>query len=203
MDNCLKKGYELSIPGQPEKYTIIDVIGRGASTIAYSVRTESGVEHILKEYCPQNLRLERDLSGSLLCSSQDCEKFERGKQEFLAAGNRQKEIRNILRLRNETSPSLGIYEANNTQYSIIIASAGETFNRLGNKLPLLTKIQICCAIAKLVSQYHQRGYLCLDIKPDNIFVLTNSSGEIVTEIIEYIDFDSIRQKGEMSFGRSI
>lgn len=203
MDNCLKKGYTLSFPGQSEKYTILDVIGSGASTIAYSARTGSGIEYILKEYCPRNLRLERDVSGSLQCDKRDSDRFERGKQEFLAAGNRQKEIRNILQLRNETPPFLGIYEANNTRYAIIVAFAGKIFSQLGEESSLLTKIKLCRAIAKLANQYHKKGYLCLDIKPDNIFVLTNNFGEIDTTIIEYIDFDSVRKKNELSFGRSI
>lgn len=205
MDSRLKleNGYELSFPKQAEKYTIIDVIGRGSSTIAYSARMESGIDCILKEYCPKNLHLVRDPSGHLQCTtSHDSERFERGKQEFVAAGNRQKEIRNIIPLRNGTPPFLGTYEANNTQYSVIIAFVGKTFDQLSDEL-LPIKIKICRAIAQLINQYHQKGYLCLDIKPNNIFVLTNSSGEIDTTIIEYIDFDSIRKKDELSFGRSI
>ena len=80
--------------------------------------------------------------------------------------------------------------------------AGRTLDRLDAE-PLLTKVKICCAVAKLVFQYHNSGYLCLDIKPDNIFVLTNSSEEILTELVEYIDFDSVRKKSELSFGRSL
>lgn len=202
MNNCLNKGYELSFPERAAKYTIIDVIGRGASTIAYLASDESGIEYILKEYCPHALHLERNSSGALLCSEKDRDKFERGKQEFIEGANKQKLLRNIIRLRNETPPFHGIYEANNTLYLVVTPYAGRTLDRLDAE-PLLTKAKICCAVAKLALQYHNSGYLCLDIKPDNIFVLTNSSEEILTELVEYIDFDSIRKKNELSFGRSL
>lgn len=202
MNNCLNKGYELSFPERAAKYTIIDIIGRGASTIAYLASDESGTEYILKEYCPHALRLERSSSGALLCSEKDRDKFERGKLEFREGANKQKQLRNIIRLRNETPPFHGIYEANNTLYLEVTPYAGRTLDRLDAE-PLLTKVKICCAVAKLICQYHNNGYLCLDIKPDNIFVLTNSSEEILTELVEYIDFDSIRKKSELSFGRSL
>ena len=202
MNNCLSKGYELSFPERAAKYTIINVIGRGASTIAYLASDESGTEYILKEYCPHALRLERSSSGALLCSEKDRDKFGRGKLEFREGANKQKQLRNIIRLRNETPQLHDIDEANNTLYLEVTPYAGRTLDRLDAE-PLLTKVKICCAVAKLIYQYHNNGYLCLDIKPDNIFVLTNSSEEILTELVEYIDFDSFRKKSELSFGRSL
>lgn len=202
MDNCLKTGYELLIPGQHEKYTIIDVVGRGSSVIAYLAQNELGDICILKEYCPQNIFTRRSDKGSLLCKESNLDKFEQGKLNFRLACEKQHKIRNIIQLRNVTPPSRKILEANNTLYLEVTSFSGKTLDCIQAEA-LLVKIKVCLALAELVLQYHKNDLLCLDIKPNNVFVLIKPSGEIVTDIVEYIDFDSIQSKQDLSFGNSM
>lgn len=206
MTKYLPKDYNLKFPKSSGEYTIIKAIGRGASTIAYLTtytdETISHSERIVKEYYPCNLKIKRCEDGSLICDEKDKQQFKRGKEQFFAGGNRQNELRNKTNLKNEIPPLQGIYEANNTLYLEVTPFEGKTFDRIDN-LSLLQKMKICLAVAKLVRQYHNLGNLCLDIKPENIFVLTNSSSEFVTDMIEFIDFDSVRSKKELTFGNSL
>jgi serine/threonine protein kinase len=53
-------------------------------------------------------------------------------------------------------------------------------------------MQLCLTITKTVGYYHSAGYLCLDLKPENIFVMQSSPDDTVTQLVEFIDFDSVR-----------
>lgn len=63
---------------------------------------------------------------------------------------------------------------------------------------LIERLKICLSITKLVGLYHNEGYLCLDIKPSNIFILNET-----TEIVEFVDFDSVREIDTIAFGNSM
>lgn len=199
-------GYKLKFNNRPGVYTVVKILGRGASTIAYltSYENEAGrlSDRILKEFCPQSIQIERDEFGTLSLSANQHEEFSRSLELFKAGGNRQNELRNKTRLRNETPPLLEILYANNTAYLEVTPFEGRTYDNLSS-FTLLERMKICLTVAKLVRQYHAEGYLCLDIKPDNIFVLTNSANEVVTDMVEFIDFDSVRKKTEISFGNSL
>ena len=199
-------GYELKFNNRPGVYTVVKVLGRGASTIAYLTSYDNGVgrlsDRIIKEFCPQSIPVERDAFGVLTIDVSHHEEFTRALELFEAGGNRQNELRNKIRLRNETPPLLEILYSNNTAYLEVTPFEGRTYDNLSS-FSLLERIKICLTVAKLVRQYHAEGYLCLDIKPDNIFVLTNSANEVVTDLIEFIDFDSVRRKTEIGFGNSL
>ncbi len=198
----LPENYRLKFHKTSGVYTVLEVIGRGASVIVYRARYEAASgrssERILKEYAPENLKILRTEDGSLQCADSDRKRFVLGKEDFLERGRRQNQLRGEQYLKNETPPLQNIYEANHTLYLEITAFDGTAMNCLSG-LSLTISMKLCLAAAKLVQQYHRLGYLCLDLKPENIFVLTNSSGEIVTDLIEFIDFDSIQKKEELSF----
>lgn len=206
MTAFLPTGYRLTFQDHPGEYLISGVIGRGASTIAYAAEYYDGkncpTNKIIKEYCPLNISLHRECDGNLVCSEQDQGMYQRGKDSFIAGGQYQNEIRNRLRLQNETPFLSGIHTANNTVYLEVAPFHGKILDDIQD-LTLLQRIRICLAVAKLVAGYHAEGFLCLDLKPSNIFVLQNSSDEVVTDLIEYIDFDSIRRKESVSFGNSL
>lgn len=199
-------GYELKFNNRPGVYTVVKVLGRGASTIAYLTSYDNGTgrlsDRIIKEFCPQSIPIERDAFGALTIDASYREEYARALELFEVGGNRQNELRNKTRLRNETPLLLEMFYSNNTAYLEVTPYEGRTYDDLSS-FTLLERIKICLTVAKLVRQYHTEGYLCLDIKPDNIFVLTNSANEVVTDLIEFIDFDSVRKKTEIGFGNSL
>lgn len=174
----LPVGYVLN--SDERKYTILGVIGQGASCTAYlAVRLEKGLEAncILKAYNPHN-----------------GEFSEKGKQRFIDSAKRQNSIRQHCCLTNQTPPVINIFEANGTAYIDVSCYSGTTLDRLGD-LPLSEYMRIYRTVANTVKYYHQAGYLCLDIKPENIFIMQNSPDDNITQLVEFIDFDSIKEIG--------
>ena len=125
------------------------------------------------------------------------EKFVLGKEKFINSGKRQNDLRMIGDLTNETPYLQNIFEFNNTAYLDVVKYEGTTLDKVSN-LTLVDKMKLCLSICKLVKTYHQNGYLCLDLKPNNIFVLKDK-----TELIHFIDFDSIDTKENIRFGKNV
>lgn len=163
------------------KYTILELLGRGANCAAFLADCQHGeliTRCILKEYAPQNP-----------------DDSERGKARFFAAGRMQNQIRQQSALNNPTPPVSHIFEANGTAYMDVACFGGAALGRL-DSLTLPQYLQICRTTAKTVGYYHAAGYLCLDLKPENIFILQNAPDDTVTQLVEFIDFDSIRSIAE-------
>ena len=170
----LQNGYNFSADGR--EYTIIETIGRGANTVAYLAEcTHSGLvtRCILKEYSPND------------------EPSEQGKERFIRSGKIQNDIRQRTSLNNQTPPVSHIFEVSGTQYIDVACFGGTTLDKL-TELTLPQYMKICLTIAKTVGYYHKAGLLCLDLKPENIFILQNSPDDTVTDLVEFIDFDSVR-----------
>lgn len=175
----LENGSVLNADGR--QYTIIEILGKGANTVAYLAECQHDglvTKCILKEYSPQN--------------SYD---FENRKARFIASGKAQNEIRQISSLNNQTPPISHIFEANVTAYIDVACYNGTTLDKL-NDLKLSQYMEICRTIAKTVGYYHKAGYICLDLKPENIFIMQNNPDDTITQLVEFIDFDSIRNVSE-------
>ena len=162
------------------EYRILNITGRGASCIAYlAERSEKDLvtKCILKEFDPQNT-----------------EDYERGKKRFIDSGKRQNQIRQYSCLNNQTPPVGSIFEVDGTVYIDVSCYNGNTLDKL-TEISLVDYICICRTVANTVGYYHKMGFLCLDLKPENIFVMQNASDDIITQMVEFIDFDSIREIG--------
>ena len=171
----LNNGYTFSADGR--QYTVLEMLGNGANTVAYLAECSHGelvTKCILKEYAPHNN-----------------DDFEVGKARFLDAGKAQNKIRQFSALNNQTPPVSHVFEANGTAYIDVACYNGTTLDKL-DSLTLPQYMELCSTIAKTVGYYHKSGYLCLDLKPENIFILQNTPDETVTQLVEFIDFDSIR-----------
>lgn len=167
------------------EYTVRELIGRGASSAAYLAVCKHGElvsKCILKEYAPQ--------SG---------EPTEDGMARFLASGRVQNEIRQLSFLGNRTPPVSRIFEANGTAYIDVACFGGTTLDKLRG-LTLPRYIELCRSIAVTTGYYHKAGYLCLDLKPSNIFIMQDTPEETVTQLVEFIDFDSVRRIDELKEG---
>ena len=171
----LENGYMMSADGR--QYTIIEQFGKGANSVAYLAECSHGefvTKCILKEFAPHNT-----------------DDFEVGKARFIAAGKMQNTIRQKSVLTNQTPPVSHVFEANGTAYIDVACYNGTTLDKL-SELTLPQCMAICETIAKTVGYYHKSGYLCFDLKPENIFILQNAPDDTVTQLVEFIDFDSIR-----------
>ena len=178
MDKTLNLGYVLK--ADEREYTIVDIIGSGANTTAYIAECNYGdhtAKCILKEYAPHGDKTDD---------------FERGKERFMNAAKQQNKIRKLSSLTNQTPPVCHIFEANGTAYSDVAIFNGNILNKLSSLSPL-QYMEILLTIAKTVAYYHKAGFLCLDLKPENIFVLQNTANDTITQLVEFIDFDSIRE----------
>ena len=171
----LNNGYTFS--ADDRQYKVLEKLGSGANTIAYLAECSHGelvTKCILKEYAPHNN-----------------DDFEIGKARFLASGKAQNQIRQFSALNNQTPPVSHVFEANGTAYIDVACYNGTTLDKLDTpNLPQY--MELCLTIAKTVGYYHKSGYLCLDLKPENIFILQNATNDTVTQLVEFIDFDSIR-----------
>lgn len=175
----LENGCTLSADGR--QYKIMEQLGRGANTVAYLAECSHGglvTKCILKEYAPHN------------CIASNTDDFEAGKARFIAAGKTQNAIRQKSVLNNQTPPVSHVFEANGTAFIDVACYNGTTLDRLDLTLPQY--MAICETIAKTAGYYHRSGCLCLDLKPENIFILQNAPDDTVTQLVEFIDFDSIR-----------
>ena len=174
---------DIIISGKRE-YTIRELIGRGANTAAYLAVCKQGElvsKCILKEYAPRE--------GELT---------EEGKARFLASGKIQNDIRQLNSLCNRTPPVSHIFEANGIAYIDVVCFGGRTLDKLALTLPQYAKI--CQSIALAAGYYHKVGFLCLDLKPSNIFIMQDSPDETVTQLAEFIDFDSVRRIEDLQAG---
>ena len=206
MTHYLPNGHTIKDPKLSCEYTIKGVLGRGASTIAYLADYSDGAgytsERILKEYYPISLDIARGSSGELICAGSVAEKFIEGLARYKNGGALQNDLRKRACLKNETPPLQRIFDANNTCYLDVVPFEGRTFDKFGT-FTLHERLKICLAVAKLINQYHKEGYLYLDLKPENVFVLSNAAGEVVTDMVVLIDFDSVMKKDQVAFGKSL
>lgn len=202
MDRFLPVGYELHLNGRAGKYIITDIIGKGASTVAYYAdyhcNDGNSSKHIIKEFNPSYISFQRTESGEMKFDTCDENRVENAKERFLSGCYNQIKIRNQIATMNQTPPIEGPFYANNTIYTDVIAYNGATYDAAYKNLSLCDRIKVCLSVAKLVKCYHDAGYLCLDIKPENIFVIPETK-----ELLYFIDFDSVSTKEEIAFGNSI
>lgn len=201
MDRYLPVGYELHLNGRAGKYIITDIIGKGASTVAYYADycyDGNCSKHIIKEFNPNYISFQRSDNGEVKFNTCDESRVANAKERFLSGCYNQIEIRNKIATMNQTPPIEGPFYANETIYTDVIAYNGTTYDVAYKNLSLCDRIKVCLSVAKLVKCYHEAGYLCLDIKPENIFVIPETK-----ELLYFIDFDSVCTKEEISFGNSI
>lgn len=158
------------------EYTIVQFIGSGANSAAYLAECRHGG---ITSKCILKQALKSELSAE-------------GELHFMRTAVMQSNIQHIEHLTNQTPPVNCTFEAGGKVFTDVAAYNGTTLDKL-NDLTLRQYMAICLTIAKTVGYYHEAGYLCLDLKPENIFILQNSPDDTITELVEFIDFDSLRE----------
>jgi len=172
---------------QYNQYIINKEIGRGATSIVYdaSYTNNTGNKKTvrIKECYPFKLDIQRTDSGKLITNEQEA--FNEYKEKMIHAFKISNQLFEIDGLTNSVSNTIDIYETNNTIYIVSTYLQGETLN-YDNVHSIKECISIIKSTAKAILKIHNHGYLYLDIKPGNIYMI-----EGTTEIIQLFDFDSL------------
>lgn len=196
---CLQEGYVLEL--NKEIYEIKEVLGVGASSIVYlSVRLSDNSKHVLKEYNPNNIEIERDEKGSFIIeriSVTKKEKFQEGLKRFCEGGLTQNKLRNEhdSAMNYITNVNQVIIGPNNSAYIDMTAFYGDSYEKCDIEESLYKLLVHLRAITVAVRSFHEQGYLHLDIKPSNIFILKD-----VSDLVFLYDFDSVVKKEDITKG---
>lgn len=193
-------GYRLVFDKYNE-YTITGEIGRGAGCIVYNAFYEDKVynRHTvrIKECYPYNIEITRNCNGQLCTNVLYKEAFEREKEKFSKAYKRNVALKETLGLINSTADATGIFQYNNTLYSVITCIEGTDYCKDTDKDIQSLFIRLL-ALAKIIKKYHNNGILHLDIKPGNIFLIPETKEHIVL-----LDFDSLISKEELKSRQAV
>lgn len=197
MRDYLTSGMKIKSKSNKE-YLITQKMGAGATCIAYyGVDEQTKAKCVIKEFYPVNIPIVRSDDGDLSFTQSENDKFERGKERFSIAIDRQVKLRNNGSTTNQIFHILDRFESNNTLYMVVPQYSGNIYSDNGN-IDLYDRIRICKSVAEYVNNCHTEGYLCLDIKPDNIFVLPETS-----ELAMFFDFDSVCRMDEVFYGENL
>ncbi len=184
--------------GKEQSITIQEVIGCGASCFVYNATYQDsrGLLHNvrIKECYPYGILLERKDDNSLSVLSDEMEKFERAKEQFFQAYERNAKIKRISELLNSTGTVSEIVQANGTLYSMLSYEEGQDYQQYQD-VSLQEVLEHIKAVAQVIQKYHENGYLHLDIKPKNIFVFPETAQHILL-----FDFDSVIRMEELTNG---
>lgn len=196
MKRYLSPGYRFSVKEKSGEFEIINLIGCGASCAVYRADfiDEYGnrTEHLLKEFNPKKMELLRNEEGTILLANDDEKSiFELALNRFCAGYERQLEVRRMISLKNVTSNIQGIYFANGTQYIDMTCFDGVTYDKIeeSSVYDLARRMK---TITQVIKGYHDSGFLHLDVKPENVFTIPET-----TELIMLFDFDSVIESGKV------
>ena len=186
MNRILDIGYSLFVPEKADGcFEIKKVLGIGASSVTY-LAEHNKTEHVLKECNPLGLHMHRNDAGELIADSELNEKkFKEYLDRFHNGADKQLAFRLTDDLKNTVSNVQGIYHANGTVYIDMTFFNGSTYDQIEEKnlYDLLRRMK---ALAQHIGHYHNRGYLHLDIKPQNIYAIPETP-----EMVMMFDFDSV------------
>lgn len=175
------------------EFCIDDIVGIGGSCIAYKVsyREFEDITHkgILKEFCPAYLN-EHDAfqrnGQEMFVPEIHVDRFVADLEKFRQA---YRDINNYLSenlsAANYHTVQLGIYEGNNTLYTLTSCDYGESYDKVLDD-NLYTLLKLVLSLTKAVELYHNAGFLHLDIKPKNILILND-----IVDVVKLFDFDSL------------
>lgn len=193
--SILKVYREKGERGSAASFLIGSEIGRGGSSIVYgasyedSVGSRHGVR--LKESFPCGVNLVRDERGRLCPGDGQRQAFAERQRLFVESYKKQVEIRQETGLSNITVGAFDLYYGNGTVYSVMDCGEGTDYTKLGRESlkETLTRVR---AVAAALWKYHQAGYLHLDIKPENVWLIPETR-----DLVQLFDFDSVVREEDL------
>lgn len=173
------------------EYIIETVLGDGATCIVYSAYYNDNmglVHHVnIKECYPFNSRITRN--GQVLVWEFSNEK----EAAFSAFRDTYQKL--MLWQNRFVANVFDIFEENQTLYIIMKADEGVTFDKdsTGKLVDIFKTVKL---LAYVVGNYHNNGYLHLDIKPSNFLVYPRPSEHVVL-----FDMDTITAEEDIKSGK--
>ena len=180
------------------EYRILELKGRGASCVVYLAENCSNNRRVLiKEFYPKKCDITRDKNNNLVISNSDSNIYRILKEQLRKAYKLQLEFHNSDETGNYTSDAETMVEAYSTLYVIMNKVVGSSYDKV---IPenITDVLEVCKSVATVIGFYHKKGYLHLDIKPDNIYVLKETN-----QIINLFDFDTVKLKSDLENGNYI
>lgn len=172
-------------------YAIQNEIGRGGSCIVYNAfysDNSGGRKRVrIKECYPFALNISRKETDELVPDKADDSDFEKSKENFKKDFKIISELFETKGLTNSVINTIDIYEANNTFYVVSVYDEGIVLSETeAANYTLKEIIETVKGIALVIWKIHEKGYLYLDVKPENIFVYEGAKG-----LVQLFDFGSL------------
>lgn len=170
-------------------YHIQKECGRGRQCIVYQAiyYDDLNCTHfvLIKELYPTNLNLQRK-NQKLIIPEPLQITFNQLKQQFQKTYTLHTKIQMTPNMMNTSSHVLEYGETNHTLYTITDAMEGVSYAQYHettlHELLLNTK-----ALCEIIQVYHSNNYLHLDIKPDNIFLISKTNHQLLL-----LDYDTVQ-----------
>ena len=180
------------------EYRFLELKGRGASCVVYLAENCSNNRRVLiKEFYPKKCDITRDENNNLVISNSDSNIYRILKEQLRKAYKLQLEFHNSDETGNYTSDAETMVEAYSTLYIIMNKVVGSSYDKVVPE-NITDVLEVCKSVATAIGFYHKKGYLHLDIKPDNIYVLKETN-----QIINLFDFDTVKLKSDLENGNYI
>ncbi len=196
--NALKNGSKINW-SEDKKIWINGEISRETSCIVYEAIYMDSIGSVhnirIKECYPNYLSISRTKEGELLPFRGNEDKFELIKEKFIQIYQKNIIIRSTLHFRNLVIDYTEIIYFNNTIYIIIVLDKGisyKTYEEQSLK-ELLVHIK---SLAKLIQVYHKEGYVHLNIKPENVFILQKVEDKLLLfDFNSFISYEELKDNG--------
>lgn len=170
------------------EYTIDEIIGSGANCFVYNAHwlgNDAQSHHVrIKECFPARAKVSRLPDQCLIW--EDAQERDLAIERFIRAYETNLRFQSTIEIGNAAAHIIdSALWGNATRYVIMDTDEGTVYNNIIDD-DLNTMYKTLLSLTRLVKKYHDAGYLLLDIKPDNIFILPETR-----ELIKFFDFDSV------------
>lgn len=120
------------------------------------------------------------------------------RKKFADACKLQTELRRDEKTGNGIFPLIGLYADDDDQlWSCVVKEFGDTVSlEETDSIPLHEFLDILCYITEELSQIHDKGFLFLDLSPENIFILRRGSGQRGIKLFDFDNLTGIRDLKE-------
>ena len=126
-------------------------------------------------------------------SDSDLAIYEQYKERFRDTFNKHTKLYQGIAREQITVPNK-CFETNGTTYMISDVSNGDTFDISSKTMDVASQLKVLIRLSEILSAMHESGYVYLDLKPQNVLTVKNTSTDKehpYTGEIKLFDFDTV------------